>query len=637
MKTVNAVALAVLLLGGRVAHALNFVSVAPGNWNQTSTWACTPQPCTNRIPGSAPGDSVTIGAGHTIVMNYAIPAGNELTSFTNNGTLTMATGSTANLRLGAGTHTSAGPIEFGGGIVGTSGTILQINANSSITAALTLTRITLRNAATLTSSITRTSSRTISLDDLGVIENQSGAVFEDQNTGDSFFSSNGGSGRAFNNAGTLRKTGAGAMLSFSSVIPLNNSGTVTSSSGTIEVRGGTSTGTFSGSGSGQVLFAGTHTMNGATFGSGVNVATSSLLTGSGITILSGSTVTWSAGGMKGTGSEATTVAAGATLRITGDVSLDARKLVNNGTVTVASAGVNRIMNLENGATIENQSGAVWDDQNGSNFSFSRNVGSGAAFNNAGTLRKTGAAPTLSFSSLIALNNSGTVTSSAGTIEVRGGTSTGAFSGSGSGQVLFAGTHTMNGVVFGNGVAVGTSSLLTGSGMTVPSGITLTWSGGGMRGTGSEATTIASGGVLRITGDVSLDARKLVNNGTVTVASAGVNRIMNLENGATIENQTGALWDDQNGTNFTYDRNVGTGQAFNNAGTLRKSGAASSMTLVSAIALNNSGTIEALSGRIQINGSYSHTGGTVLLNGGNITWSNAVTLGGGTLRGTGTAT
>ena len=99
----------------QIVSAQNFTSRQSGNWNATlltvyTTWNENGAPAT-RMPGSAAGDNVTIGAGHIVTLNVTLI--NSLTSITVNGTMQFdATGSGQSLNTsGSVTIGSGGTID----------------------------------------------------------------------------------------------------------------------------------------------------------------------------------------------------------------------------------------------------------------------------------------------------------------------------------------------------------------------------------------------------------------------------------------------------------------------------------------------------------------------------------------------
>src|SRR5205823_5340585 len=156
----------------------------------------------------------------------------------------------------------------------------------------------------------------------------------------------------------------------------------------------------------------------------------------------------------------------------------------------------------------NDAGGIFDAQNSVNTAIYWATNPQTSFNNAGIFRKTttGAGRTI-FSGSIFLNNSGTVDSQIGTIEIGPGTSTGTFTTSAGAAVEFTyGTHTLDaGATFTGSGSKLNGAVFNGTGFTVAAGCTLTWSAGTMNGAG-QTTTVSPGGTVVIAGNVILDAR-----------------------------------------------------------------------------------------------------------------------------------
>jgi fibronectin-binding autotransporter adhesin len=192
---------------------------------------------------------------------------------------------------------------------------------------------------------------------------------------------------------------------------------------------------------------------------------------------------------------------------------------------------------------------------------------------------------------------------------------------------------------------GTTTLMLGSGFTTidgPGNIlltgTLNWISSAMGGTGE--TTLPVDHVLDLSGAAKKEllGRTFINLGTTNLGQ-GVNFAGN--NGATFNNQSGAIFDSIGDGNLTWT--VGTQPTFNNAGLFRKS-AGTGVTSVAWV-FNNTGTVEVFSGTLSLAGGGNHSGnfdvaagatlgfagGTHSLSGGAaITGAGAVSVSGGTL-------
>jgi RHS repeat-associated protein len=402
-----------------------------------------------------------------------------------------------------------------------------------------------------------------------------------------------------------------------------------------------------------------------------NLDLSGTLTGEGdLTVTK--TLNWTGGTMSGTGT--TTVPANGTLNLldlSGGLFLDGRTLVNAG---IATWSGDFVFVANNGATIENLStftitgDGVFGEQN--------TAGAEPAFNNAGTLIKTGGSGVTGFF-LCALNNSGSVQVQSGTLDLpHKGDSTGSFQVSagatlrfgsnggtqtleppsrisGAGTVLFenataniqgtydlGGTGTtqftfgeahftgpvaslgkvlaMNGGIadFRSGAPVTVPELdlaagiLTGTDNVIVTGM-LNWTGGIMSGVGK--TTVAASAMANFSGALFLDSRTLVNAGSATWSTNGPNDHFDADNGATIDNLSGATF------TITNDRTIGQTNVasapvvFNNAGTLVKTGG-TGVTLFWFAVVNNTGVMRAEQGTFQFHGEYLSIDGSGTLAG-----------------------
>jgi uncharacterized repeat protein (TIGR01451 family) len=392
------------------------------------------------------------------------------------------------------------------------------------------------------------------------------------------------------------------------------------------------------------------------------------------------------------GAGATNIASGATLMVTvgwGNYGnhypiLDTRTLNIAGTAiltSTASADTSSRLGLANGATIHNT--GILDFQ--SDTGIAQDNGSTGSVNNSGTLRKSAGTGTSPVSGVL-VNNTGTVQALSGTLSLAGGgTSTGNFIAmagatldfgggtqaitlgpsnniSGAGSVSFSGgTTTIGGmgtyavtgatVIYSNGTMNmdldGTTANMTlkdystlGGSHAITVTNTMAWSYHTYM-VGAGATNIASGATLTVTvgwGNYGnhypiLDTRTLNIAGTAiltSTASADTSSRLGLANGATIHN-TGIL-DFQSDTGIAQD-NGSTGSV-NNSGTLRKS-AGTGTSPVSGVLVNNTGTVQALSGTLSFT-NFTQNSGVTMLNGGSLaSVSNPLNFYGGTLQGVGT--
>ena len=488
------------------------------------------------------------------------------------------------------------------------------------------------------------------------LTNLAGGVFDCQ-VNQGLFSNQGGALARFDNAGTFRKSAGTGDTTCNWVF--NNTGSLQAQSGTIRLaNGGTSTGTFNASTGTLEFVNGTHILNAGaactgagfcrlTFGTltlGANVSvtnfaiTGGTLNGTG-NLTVGTVLNWSGGTMSGTGT--TTIPAGKAANLTGSTHILLRPLSNAGTV-VWTAGP---IDSGQGTTLTNLAGGVFDCQVDQGL-FSNQGGALAQFSNAGIFRKSVGNGNTACN--WAFNNAGTVQAQSGTLLLQaGGASTGVFNAS-TGELKFnGGTHTLNAgasctgagfcrLTFGTVTLAGNVSVsnfelasgtLNGAGnLTV--GNVLNWSGGTMSGTGT--TTIPAGKTLNITSGFHALLRPLVNAGN-TVWTGGA---IDSGQGLALTNQAGGVFDCQVDQSL-FANQGGALPQFSNAGTFRKSAAAGTTTCN--WPFTNTGTVQAQSGTIRFQSTFTQTAGSTLLNGGSLATSTTLNIQGGTLGGAGTVT
>jgi hypothetical protein len=339
-------------------------------------------------------------------------------------------------------------------------------------------------------------------------------------------------------------------------------------------------------------------------------------------------------------------------------------LTNAGTVAISGSGTLTVNN--NNSTVlggvYNLAGGLWDIQTNATI-YSGGYGF-EFFNNAGTFRKSGGTGYATI--YVPFSNNGTVTNLLGILSFSGGgTLAGTYGMAAGATTDFA----------GGSFTMGTPPVITGLGLCEFTGATLTltqaWptnlllvsgnvilgpafqSGGAvtnltlngatlvstnrvtgtlnwLSGTISGPLTVASGGLLNITGSVSLN-NVLTNAGTVTMSGSGTLTVDN--NNSTVlggvYNLAGGQWDIQTNASI-YDGGYGF-EFFNNAGTLRKSGGSGTANVY--VPFTNPGIINSLVGILSFGGSFTTSGGTLafgvsgLANLGQITVSGSVALNG----------
>jgi hypothetical protein len=369
------------------------------------------------------------------------------------------------------------------------------------------------------------------------------------------------------------------------------------------------------------------------------------LTLSGATLLSTNTVTgafnWNGGAL----AAPMTIATNGLLTMSGASTLYLENaLTNAGTVVMTNSG-RLVVSYSSGVgyfgLIENLPGALWDIQN--DQTITPNYLGPAYFHNAGTLTKSGQTGTTMI--YVPFNNSSSVTALQGTLNFSGGgTLAGTFAASNTASILFSGGDFTNSVptaisglgviawmggdltllsdlitnlpltggelTLGPGFQGGAITNLTLSGATLVSTSTVTgafnWNGGVL----AAPLTIATNGLLTMSGASTLYLENtLTNAGTVVMANSG-RLVVSYSSGdgyfGLIENLPGALWDIQNDQTITPNYLGPT--YFHNAGTLTKSGLTGTTTIY--IPYTNSGTTTVLQASLALNGNFDPTGGTV---------------------------
>jgi predicted metal-binding protein/uncharacterized membrane protein len=451
----------------------------------------------------------------------------------------------------------------------------------------------------------------------------------------------------FNSGGALigtYDTAAGATIDFSSGSFTMGAPPVISGSGVCEFSGTTLT--LTQNEPTNLVLAGGNLILGPAFQSSSGITN---LTLTGVTLISTNTVTgtlnWASGAVAGQ----MTIGSGGVLNISGSVGLE-NVLTNAGTVTMTGAAYLTVYNnnsSEKGG-IYNLAGALWNIQTNATITCGSCEGY-EFFNNAGSLLKSGGSSAANIA--IGFTNDGTVTNLEGVLDFNSGgaligtydTAAGAtidFSSgsftmgappviSGSGVCEFSGTtltltqnEPTNLVLAGGNLILGPAfqsssgiTNLTLTGVTLISTNTVTgtlnWASGAVAG----QMTIASGGVLNISGSVGLE-NVLTNAGTVTMTGAAYLTVYNnnsSEKGG-IYNLAGALWNIQTNATITCGSCEGY-EFFNNAGSLLKSGGSSAANI--AIGFTNDGTVTNLEGVLDFNsggaliGTYDTAAGATI--------------------------
>jgi hypothetical protein len=658
-----------------VLSTINWKNNQSGLWNTASNWDSGTVPtATDDAVISFSGITVTHSSstGNTVhsltsSANLVISGGSLsfTTASTVGGTLTVSAGTLG----GAGGLTVSGLVTWSGGTLTGAGH-LAANGGMSIdgTASLTLTGKTIDNGGT--------ANRTAGT---GLISASNGAVFNNLSTGtlnlqdDNFIQWTGtGAVDQITNAGTLKKTGGTGNTRFDGAF--TNSGSVNVQSGTLELdAGGSGAGSFAVSSGDRLLFnggtyllstgaagtgAGTFELSSGTVQANGNATFASLLldgatlTGSANVTVSGQ-LTWNAGQMTGTGH----TKANGPSAISGGVTLSGRTFDNAGSSVWTTPGTNNAyLGLYSGGVWNNLASGTVDMQSEGNLSSDNSTGN--AFNNAGIVKKSvGTFDGANYSGIYApFNNNigataGTLSVLAGELDlIGGGSSAGgsytvssgtdlafdssthtlnaASSISGAGQVQFAGgevdlagSYNVTGpTLIDGGIAnftrtvatmtalTETSGSLEGSANVAVSGL-LTWSGGYMSGTGHTKAN----GPSAVSQAPVLNGRTFDNAGTSVWTTTGTYYLYDFIGGVW-NNLSGSTVDFQSDGYLYSDGSAG--NAFNNAGTLKKSVGAADFSTYSLIYVpfNNNigataGTVSVLAGLLDLAGGSSSAGGS----------------------------
>jgi hypothetical protein len=249
--------------------------------------------------------------------------------------------------------------------------------------------------------------------------------------------------------------------------------------------------------------------------------------------------------------------------------------------------------------IYNLAGGLFDVQNDQTiFCFSCNSPS---FNNAGLFRKSAGSTTTTVN--VRFNNTGAVDAQMGQVTFADGSAfhTGTvFMGAGTSRLL-------SGTIAFDGAIVSTNAELAGatlSGTSTISG-TMNWTTGTIG--SSAAMSIATNGVLNMTGvGGKLIYGLLTNAGTVRWTGGSDLILRGDDSLGQVHNLAGSVFDVQNDQTLTCT--FCTSTLLNNAGLFRKSEGNGTTTV--GVAFNSSGTVDVPSGRISFNGVYTQTGGAL---------------------------
>jgi hypothetical protein len=331
------------------------------------------------------------------------------------------------------------------------------------------------------------------------------------------------------------------------------------------------------------------------------------------------TFNWSAGVMTGAG----TTTVNGPFNLSGLVSINGSRILNNASTANWTAGVNQGMWTGTGSVINNT--GTWDAKVDGGAIVNQ-YGGATTFNNFGSFKKSAGAGSTLIN--IPFVNTGTVNAQSGTISLGGGgsnsntlTTTGAgatlaFAAgvfdlnagtnvSGPGTILLNSSGTVNVnsamVIPGTTTFTFTAGTLAGTGTLTLNG-TFNWSAGVM--TGAGTTTV--NGPFNLSGLVGIQSGRILNNASTANWTAGAGQGMWTGLGSVINN-TGT-WDAKVDGGAIVNQ-YGGATTFNNSGTFKKSAGAGS-TLMN-IPFVNSGNVDVQSGTISLGGGGSSTNALIV--------------------------
>jgi uncharacterized repeat protein (TIGR01451 family) len=693
-----AVTLAGVLISGASAEAATYTMTTTNgtrNWSAPSNWSGGPA---GTYPGqSAAGDTAIINFGGIYTVNVdtslfpvilqmssnapvTVPSGSKLSlqtssTLTTGNTVTVAPGGTfetdsgaaitsfqGNIvinggtfhSLGSVTFASGGQLTFSGGTLNGSGTIAMDTGSSATfdgtASAMSISGTTFQNYVTTNYT---SSANALSIDSGAVFLNESAGVFNLQNN--LSINTDGVGSPAISNLGSINKSGAGTSIIN---VTLNNGGTMSPGSGTVELAGGgTHTGTFSLVGS-TALFrfsGGSHVLNsgaaiaasplggfevsGGTFQNNVALSlptfthSGGTISGSGSINVAGTDSwtggTWSAGTLNLNGPTTVTGAASA-------MTLSGGTINNNGTLTYTAPVLTKL----------SVSGGTFVNKSGGNFDIAGDLDVGGASpggftNQGGNLRKTAGSGTATMSVPIT-NDAGTILTQGGTLAFSGGGSNG--TSLPSGGVLNTGTSGMAIAVTGgtlvnlNGSATGTGKLLVNGGTlqlqtalslanvhlqsgtisgssSITASSAFTWDAGTMNGGGQTVIGSSAIGNHGANGLIFLDNRTLTVDGTFNYNPGSPSGSdLTIANGGKIALGTGGTMFIQ-GDGFIFSGS-GSGQIFISGGALKKTGGLSTASTRIDVPVNmNAGTVLVTNGTLDLHGGGTAGPGTLQTNAG----------------------
>jgi hypothetical protein len=490
------------------------------------------------------------------------------------------------------------------------------------------------------------------------IRNDAGAVFAI--TGDSNYGIVTSAGTdSFVNAGTLIKSGGTGVNTIG--VSLVNTGTVSAGSGILNLSGGgTSSGVLTAAkgatldiNAGQLIVSGISASAGSVANGGIIEISGSgdiegdsfgsldtkflqsggTIGGTGTLVLAKGLEFFNVGIDRELGTGTTLLKGTSTIDAGASLAFDSGHTLENAGTLIMEAGHSIIRmgayGNNTGATIRNDLGAVFNITGYSTYGIVASAGNDS-FVNAGTLLKSGDTGAIDIG--VALINSGTVTATAGTLDLTGGgTSTGVLTAAkggivdvsggtliDSGTSASAGTIANGGLVeisgSGNFEVASSASLdtkflqaggtISGIGtLVLAKGIEFA-SGGNDLELGTGTTLLRGSSTIDGGAAVALDSgRTLENAGTLTWD--GGHNIIRLgiygnNTGATLRNDAGAVFDIVGISTYGFSVGGSGTDSLVNAGLLETTGAATGQTLIPIAVTNTAtGTISVLSGSLEL--------------------------------------
>jgi hypothetical protein len=621
----------------------DWIGASKGDWKLASNWF---DENTNTTASAAPGpiDTAQIGLklGGVVTVNVSDSEAAAFLNITNGSTLSVQSSGTFTLD-GSGNSTLVGTINNFGNFV----------QSQSGTSELNLGSFSPTNAA-------------------GTINNERGGLWNIK-VGDNPNLELLGTGSSFNNAGVFEDS-ASVPTAFINA-PFNNNigpdiGTVSAASGTVlDFEGGGSwtggtftpdtgavikftasttsfTGTYTGTGTGNVEFAGN-----VVIGSG----------GATLDFRDSGMFQWVGGVIDANTNNATLTNDGfMTFAGIGNVTL-LGTLSNNGTFLQSGnfpQGAPRVIDLGYGSisgVIDNQ--GTWDIATGANANLVDQGGASSAFNNTATFEDSDAFdPAIidvpfnnSSGTINALDNSGGGAGDLLNFEGGGTWAGGSFTPAANATVEFTNVHGSPTLSFtGNYTGSGAGSVefnglevigSAGATFSLPSGM-FQWISGTIDATADAATGLTNAGFMAFSGTANVTLLGILTNTDAFFQSSGVNGVnaeLFLGSGntaGTIDNENGATWDITTGDNPNLLA-VGTGSSFNNAGTFEDS--ATNAAAIVNVPVTNEGTINAFSGTVfEFASGYIQSAGTTIVDGlFQVGTGTQLRITGGTVNGTGT--